>query len=162
MLRKCNTMEITDYDRTRIRLDIKISIFFSSMIFGGILVLLLAAFVALYFFTNPTSGFFNRVLYIQSLLIALYFIFQWNNLLKYIDLKKGKKIRFETDSYKIKMNNNSTILLTENPNMKFRIDDNIVPLIDQNKMLSLEFTKNSKTLLFLSNDNINLLDEIER
>lgn len=155
-------MEITDYDRTRIRLDIKISIFFSSMIFGGILVLLLAAFVALYFFTNPTAGFFNRALYIQSLLIALYFIFQWNNLLKYIDLKKGKKIRFETDSYKIKMNKNSTILLTENPNMKFRIDDNIVPLIDQNKMLSLEFTKNSKTLLFLSNDNINLLDEIER
>ena len=84
------------------------------------------------------------------------------SLLKYFDLRKGKKVRIETKDYEVRKTKKSTLLLTKNPASKFQINDNLVPLINVNKMLFFEFTQNSKTLLFISNDSLNLLDESER
>ena len=155
-------MKITNLDRKRIKSELRISLFLSSVIFGGVLLLILIIGVIVYCLTKPTVGFLNRFLYIESIIIFLYLIFQWNNLLKYFDLRKGKKVRIETKDYEVRKTKKSTLLLTKNPASKFQINDNLVPLINVNKMLFFEFTQNSKILLFISNDSLNLLDESER
>ena len=76
-------------------------------------------------------------------------------------MRNGKKIRVETSNYQIENNKKATLLINKSPNLKFHISDKLLPLIDLKKDLFFEFTQNSKTLLFLSNDKINLLDEIE-
>jgi len=155
-------MEITDLDRKRIKLDLRISLLISSVIFGGIVLLILIIAFVTHCLTNPTNGFLNRFLYIEAIFFFLYLTFQWNNLLKYFDLRKGKKVRIETKNYEVRKTKKSTLLITKNPNFKFQINDSLLPLIDINKMLFFEFTQNSKTLLFISNDHMNLLDEIEK
>jgi hypothetical protein len=155
-------MEITDLDRRRIKLDIRISLLLSSVFFGGIMLLILIIALVAYCLPNPTNGFLNRFLYIESIFIFLYLMFQWNNLLKYFDLIKGKKVRIETKNYEVKKTKKSTLLITKNPTFKFQIDDSLLPLIDINKTLFFEFTQNSKILLFISNDSKNLLEEIEK
>jgi hypothetical protein len=155
-------MEITELDKKRIKLDIKISLLLSFIFFGAIMLLILVVCIFVFFLTNPIPGYLNRFLYIESIFALCFLAFQWNNLLKYFDLKKGKKIRVETENYQIKSNKKSLILRTKNPDLKFQISNDLLPLIDINKMLYFEFTQSSKTLLFLSNDNVNLLEVIEK
>lgn len=153
-------IELNELDRKKIKLDIEIFLFISLIFFLGIILFFGIIFGVTYYFYKPTEGFSKRLLSIFICLFLIFFALQWSNLLKLIDLKIGKKIIVNANSYKINQTKKSTFIITENPKWKIEIDEDLIPLIDQNSPIILEFTKASKTILFISNNNKNLLEEL--
>ncbi len=83
------------------------------------------------------------------------------NILKFIDLREGNKIRIQTNSYKLITQKKSTFLITNETKIKLEIDSDLLKLIDPEKPIAFEYTKKSKTLLFISNNDYNMLEKLE-
>ena len=87
----------------------------------------------------------------------------WKNVMKYIDLRRRKKISFKTSDYEIKKNKNGFVLFTNTPlKLKFDLYHKLPDLIKSGEPITIETTKLSKSLLFISQDRENLLDKVER
>lgn len=155
-------MELNNNDRKRIRLELKISTIFPIFLFLFIVIILVVGSGVTTLFINVKSGILNRSLIILLFLIVPFLYFIWLSLLKYIDLKSNNKIRIKVDNYEIKKVKNNVFIISEKNNFRIKIFKDLIPLIDINSPLNLEFTKHSKVLLFVSNNDKNLLDKIER
>ncbi len=87
----------------------------------------------------------------------------WENILKFIDLKRAKKILITTADYKIESKKEGAILLTtKRLRLKLDLYDAIVPLLRPNEPINIEISKLSKTLLFISHDKENLIEKVDR
>jgi hypothetical protein len=155
-------MELNNNDKKRIWLEIKISTIIPAILFVLLLFLLLATTGVMFFFTNAKPGLLNRSLTILLFLFILFLYFVWSSAIKYIDLKRNAKIRIQLDNYELKKRKNNIFVVSEKENFKMKIFEDLIPLIDINSPLTIEYTKFSKVLLFVSNDNQNLLDKIEK
>lgn len=155
-------MELNDNDKKRIWLEIKISTIIPSILFVLIVLLLAIGFGITDFFVKVKSGFLNRSLIILLCLFIPFLYFVWLSAIKYVDLKRNSKISFQLDGYILKKIKNNVFVISEKNNFKIKVFEELTPLIDVNSPLTVEFTKFSKVLLFISNDNQNLLDKIEK
>jgi hypothetical protein len=156
--------ELNNADRERISVDIKLTIILGTLLVLAIIILIGLVPLGLFLFGKaPADGFVKRGLFILSFVVLLYIALTWRNLIKYIDLRNGKKISFRTTDYELKKEKDGLLLLTKSP-LKLKLDvyDDFQNLIKQSDSLTIEISKLSKTLLFISHDSENLLERIER
>jgi uncharacterized membrane protein len=156
--------ELNSADRERISVDIKLTIILGTLLVLAIVILIGLVPLGLFLFGNaPADRFVKRGLFILSFVVLLYIVLTWRNLIKYIDLRNGKKIGFRTTDYELKKEKDGLLLLIKSP-LKLKLDvyDDLQNLINQSAPLTIEISKLSKTLLFISQDSENLLERVER
>ncbi len=155
-------IQLTQADRERIKTEINVTLIFGLILSVALIVLVLLIPLILYFFGKASDGFGRRSLFIVGLLSLPFVAISWPNILKYIDLKIGKKINLKTHDFEIEKTKDGFILKTKSP-LKLKLDlwDEIPPLIKNTEPITLELTRLSKTLLFISQDSVNLLEKIE-
>jgi hypothetical protein len=153
--------EMTVADKRTLRQGIKLSLIIG-LFFCGALVFIVGIIPAVMFFIGRqlTDGFVNRGLFILGLLFIPFLAISWKSLLKFIDIRQGKKIRIESSQFEIQKTKRSVYIRTnDNPEQRFEIWDELVPLLNLTRPIKIEIAKMSKTIIFISNDNHNLLDK---
>jgi hypothetical protein len=155
-------MELNNNDKKRIWLELKISTIIPIILFSLILILLAVGLGITTFFVKVKTGFLNRILTILLFLFIPFLYFVCLSSIKYFDLKKNSKIRIQIIDYEIKKVKNNVFIVSKKDNFKIKIFEDLIPLIDLNSPLIVEYMKYSKVVLFVSNDNLNLLDKIEK
>ncbi len=156
--------ELNSADRERISGDIKLTLILGTLLVTAIIILIGLVPLGLFLFSKtPADGFAKRGLFILSFIGLLYITLTWKNLIKYTDLRNGKKISFSTTDYELKKEKYGLFLLTRNPiKLKLDIYDDLQNMIKQSDPLTIEISKLSKTILSISQDSENLLERIER
>ena len=149
-------------DKLKLKTDIKISMVLGLLFsFALVVIVLLIPGVLFLFGKKPSDGFASRFLFIAGLLFVPFLLISWTNILKYIDLKIGKKLIIKTDNYElINKKDTAYILIRGDKKKKIEIDNELIPLINISQPLTIEISKFSKLLLFVSNDKDNLLDKL--
>lgn len=154
--------ELNSNDKLRLRADIKISMVLG-LLFSIALVIIVGLIpgVMFIFGMRPLDGFVTRGLYIVGLLFIPFLAISWTNILKYIDLRKGKKLIYKTDDYEVINKKHTAYILTQGDNkQKIKIDNELVPFIKPSQPLTMEISNLAKSLLFISHDTDNLLDKL--
>lgn len=156
--------ELNSADRERISVDIKLTLVFGTLLVTAIFILIGLVPLGLFLFDKaPADGFAKRGLFILSSIGLLYITLTWRNLIKYIDLRNGKKISFRTTDYELKKEKDRLFLLTRSPiKLKLDVYDDLQNMLKQSDPLTIEISKLSRTILFISHDSENLLERIER
>ena len=154
-------IQLNQNDIKRIKDDIKLSSFFGLIFIMGIVLLLgIIAIILFLIFIKPKNGFMQRSLYILGFLFLPFIGLSFTNILKYLDIKRGKKKEIQSSNYEIHNKTNSAFIsLKDNNGMKIKIFEDLIPLIDANKSIRIEIASLSKYLLFISNDSKNLLED---
>ncbi len=154
-------LDLTTSDISRLQIKISAVKLLGFVLFFFELILLAILFIATLFMDHPEKGFERRLLImsvyftVPFILILLYAIYV------YVDIKNGKKILIRSIDYTIGENNSRVfILLKDNDIRKIDISQkNMLKSIDEKRPLKIEISKISKTLLFISNGDENLLDK---
>lgn len=154
-------LELTQADKTTLKQDIKISLIVGLLFCVALFILVTVGPVLFVLFGyRPADGFVNRGLFILGLFFIPFFAVSWKNFLKYADIKRGKKLVIETTDYEINKSKSSVSLrLKDNENRKIEVWDELLPLIDVSRPLKIDIAILSKTIIFISHDNKNLLDD---
>ena len=119
-------MELSELDKTRIKLDIKIFVMLS-LFFFGLVILFLGLISGAVLFFEPKEGFYSRILNIFSVFALLIIALNFNSILKFVDLKIGKKIRIQTNSYEIREQKKLAFIVIHEPKLKIEIEFVILP-----------------------------------
>ena len=154
--------ELNKNDKLRLRADIKISMVLG-LLFSLALVIIVGLIPGIMFIfgKRPSDGFVTRGLYIIGLLFIPFLVISWTNILKYIDLRQGKKLIFKTDDYDVINKKDNAYILTRGDNkQKIKIDNELIPFIKSSQPLTMEISNLAKSLLFISHDTDNLLDKL--
>ena len=154
--------DLNNNDKLQLRADIKISMVLG-LLFSLALVIIVGLIPGVMFILGKqtSNGFVTRSLYIIGLLFIPFLAISWTNVLKYIDLKKEKKIIIKTNDFTVINKKDTAYILTSSDNkQKIKIDKKLVPLIKLSQTLTIEISKVAKSLLFISHDNDNLLDKL--
>lgn len=154
--------ELNKNDKLRLRADIKISRVLG-LLFSLALVIIVGLIpgVMFIFGKRPSDGFVTRGLYIIGLLFIPFLAISWTNILKYIDLRQGKKLIFKTDDYDVINKKDTAYILTRGDNkQKIKIDNELIPFIKSSQPLTMEISNLAKSLLFISHDTNNLIDKL--
>ena len=154
-------IELSQADKTTLKQNIKVSLIVG-LLFCVALVLIVAIVPAFFllFGKQPTEGFVSRGLLILGLLFLPFLGISWKNFLKYVDIKRGKKLVIVTTDFEINKTKSSVSLrLIDNDNRKIEVWEGLLPFINISKPLKIHIAILSKTIIFISHDNKNLLDE---
>jgi hypothetical protein len=155
--------KLTEADRKRIKDEIKLTSIIALIFSIALIILVLIVPLILHFFGKTADGFGRRSLYVMCGLSLPFLAMSWGNLFKFIDLKRGKKLNFKTTDYEIKKEKEDFVLKVKSPiEVEFDLYNKIPTLLKTKESLTLETTRLSKTLLFISQDNENLLERIEK
>ena len=153
--------EMTDTDKKTLKKSIKFSLIIGLLFV--VAVVFIGGIIPVFIFLigrQPAHGFVTRGLYILGLLFIPFLVISWKNLLKYIDIRQGKKLRIESREYEIQKTKNSVyIRTTENQEQSFEIWDELLPLLDLTQPIKIEIAKISKEIIFISNNTENLIDK---
>jgi len=154
--------ELNKNDKLRLKSDIRISMVLGLLFFLALVIIVgLIPSVMFIFGKRPSDGFMIRGLYIFALLSIPFIAISWTNILKFIDLRKGKKLVFNSDSYDVINKKDTAYILTHGDNkQKIKIDNELIPFINSSQPLTMEISNLSKSLLFISHDTENLLDKL--
>lgn len=158
-----NETTLSSGDKERIKVSIKLTLIFGLFFSVALIVMVLIVPLILYFFGKTADGFAKRSLFIIGGLSLPFIAVSWTNIFKWIDLRAGKKLHFETKDYEIKKVKDGFVLITKSPlKIKFDLYDKIPSMIKSTEPITIETTKLSKTLLSISQNSENLLEKIER
>ena len=157
-----NVIQLTQADRERIKTDIRLTSIIGLLFSVALIVLVFIIPLVLFFVGKPADGFAKRSLFIVGVLFLPFIAISWTNIIKYIDLRIGKKVNIKTGDYEIEKTKEGFVLKTKSPlRLKLDLWDEIPPLIKVTDPIIFEITNLSKTLLFISQDTLNLLEKIE-
>ena len=153
-------IKLNQADRENLKADIKLTLIIALFFCLTLVVIVGIVPLTMYFFgKTPSEGIVTRGLYVLGLLFLPFLLISWTNILKYIDIRNGKKFRFETSKYQFQKKRNSVIIRTTEPRkLKFEIYTNVDSRIDITRPITIEFVPTSKSILFISNDQTNSLD----
>jgi len=156
--------ELTDADKKRIRDDISLTFIYATLFTLAFILLFAIGFGIAYLFgIRPKSGFGTRVLIGICAFSIPILVIGWTNIIKFIDIRRAKKVLITTTDYKIENRNEGPVLVTRTkPKLTLHLYDKILPLLRPTDSINIEISKLSKTLLFISHDNENLIDKIDR
>jgi hypothetical protein len=148
--------QLSDIDKRDLQDGLKVSVIFGLFIVLALAVILAIILgVATLLFGQPTDGIGHRIMPVLLLsLIAFSHPF-----LIAIDMALGKKNIFKTSDYNI-IQNKKKHFIKINDNRKtpkIELEEELIAKIDTSKPLTIERTKASKTLLFVSHDKENIL-----
>ncbi len=155
--------ELNSNNKLQLKADIKVSMVLG-LLFSIALIIIVGLIpgVMFIFGKRPSDSFVTRALYIIGLLFIPFLAISWTNILKYIDLKKGKKLIIKTDDYEVIDKKDTAFILTRGENkQKIKIDNELVPFINASQPLKIEISRFAKSLLFISHDNDNLLIKLD-
>jgi len=155
--------DLTINDKARLKDDIKLSLIIG-VIFSIALVILvgLIPLILFLFGNSPSDGFLTRGLYIIGLLFLPFLAISWDNLLKYIDLQKGRKLILKIIDYEIINKKGKVFIINkDNTKQKVEIDDKLVEFMDLAQPVTIELSPLTKSLLFISHDSNNWLDKLD-
>ena len=154
--------DLTINDKSRLKDDIKLSLIIVLIFSVALVILVVLIPVALFLFGKSLSdGFLTRGLYILGLLFLPFLAVSRRNLLKYIDLQKGKKVRLKFVDYEIvSKRDNVSIVNNDNTKQKVEIDEKLLKFIDLTQPLTIELSLLTDSLLFISHDSHNWLDKL--
>lgn len=154
--------DLNSNDKLQLRADIKISMLLGFLFSIALVIIVgLIPAVMLIFGKQPSDGYVTRSLYIIGLLFIPFLAIYWINILKYIDLRKGKKLIIKTYDFEVINKKDTAYILTRGDNkQKIKIDKELVPFIKLSQPLTIEISKSAKSLLFISHDNDNILDKL--
>ncbi len=157
--RQMTEIELNQADKDNLNADIKLTLIFSFLFCLALVVIVGILPLTMYIFgASPADGFVSRGLQILSLLFLPFLFISWKNILKYFDLKHGKKFRFETSNYQIIKERDSVMIRTSEPRkLKFKVCSDVDTRININRPVTIEFVQKSQTILFISNDQTNTL-----
>lgn len=148
-------------DKLQLIGDIKISIFLALLFSVAIMIVFGLIIGFIFLFGKPSDGFVTRSIYIIGISFFPLLAVSRTNILKYIDLKNGKKLIIKTNDYVVINKKDTAYILTrDNNKQKVKIDNELVPLIKSSQPLTIEISCFAKSLLFISNNNENLLDKL--
>ena len=157
-----NEIELTEENKITIKKYIKLDVFLIIIFFSALIFIVGIIPVALLIFKKPTERFLNRSLLIMSLLFIPFIGVIWKVIKTYIDIRSGKKLRFEIANFEIKKEKKSTVLIDNKTQNKFKIDEYLIPYIKTENPIKIEITKLSKELLFISNETENYITKAEK
>jgi hypothetical protein len=154
-------VELTQADKMRLKQNIKISIILGFLFFLVLIIIIgIVPGVLFLFGKRPADGFVTRGLIILGLISIPFLVLSWNNILKFLDIKRGKKLEFVSSDYEIIKNKSSVSLrLKDNANRDIEVWDELLPLIDITQPLKIDIAILSKEIIFISHNNKNLLDD---
>ena len=150
-------IQLDEIDKNRIKKEIKTWLFLSIIFFGVIIFVLLFFGGISSFFYKMTGGAGKRLFFIFSGFLGMFILININTILKSIDLQIGKKIKITGVSYKLIEDKKQTFLLIENTKIKIELNKKMAEMLIVEQPLNLEYTRYSKTILFISNNEKNLL-----
>ena len=150
-------IQLDEIDKNRIKKEIKTWLFLSIIFFGVIIFVLLFFGGISSFFYKMTGGAGKRLFFIFSGFLGMFILININTILKSIDLQIGKKIKITAVSYKLIEDKKQTFLLIENTKIKIELNKKMAEMLIVEQPLNLEYTRYSKTILFISNNEKNLL-----
>lgn len=155
--------ELTDADKKRIKDEISLTFIFGLLFIAALILLLSIGIGVVYLFgVKVANGFGRRLLFIIGGLSLPILAISWTNVLKFIDIKRSKKLSIRTLDYEIEKQKEGFVLKTkEKPRLKLNIYDPIVPMLIPTAPINIEVSKITKTLLFISNDNENLIERVD-
>jgi hypothetical protein len=157
-----NEKKLNEVDKNRIKTEIKLSMILGLLFTIALIVVVFIVPSVLFFLNKPSDGFIKRGLFILALLSFPMLLVSWKNVIKYIDLKRGNKIHFQTTDYEIKKEKEDFVLRVNTPSkMQFDLYDKLPDLIKFKEPITIEATRLSKTLLYISQGNGNLLEKVE-
>lgn len=124
-------LQLTREDKKKIKADIKISFILIGLFYLVLFTMIAITFFALLLLKRPlTSGFANRGIFIAMLLVLPLIALSWQNILQYIDLKKGKKLQFQIKDYQLLQTKKKIYFLTKNqPKLKLNFSVELIPLL---------------------------------
>ncbi len=156
--------KLTNADKKRIKDDISLTFIFVTLFTLALILLFAIGFGVAYLFgVRPSNGFGTRVLIAIGTLSLPLLLIGWTNIIRFIDIRRAKKILITTTDYKIETKKEGSVLVTTTkPKIKLDLYDKIVPLLRPTDAINIEISKLSKTLLFLSHDSENLIEKIDR
>ena len=152
--------EFNNIDRQDLKDSLKVSVIFGLFIvLASAVILAIILGVAILLFGQPADGIGQRIMPVLTLsLIAFSHPF-----LIALDMALGKKNIFKTSDYNI-IQKKKKYFIKINDNRKtpiIELEEELIAKIDTSKPLTIERTKVSKTLLFISHDKENILKIIE-
>ncbi|HEY5749659.1 MAG TPA: hypothetical protein VIU12_26505 [Chryseolinea sp.] len=159
-----NELELTSADKERIKVEIKL-MQIMIILFTIALVLLLAVIPLIFFLFGKrfADGWTQRGLFILAGLSLPLIVISWKNMVKYVDLRSGKKLKFETADYSIKGKKDEKILEIRTPlKLKLDLSDDLPPLLKTSEPITIEIAKRSGMLLSITQGGNNLLEEAEK
>jgi len=159
-----NELELSQSNKDRIKGNIKVTLTLGLLFtIALIAVVLVIPTILVLFNIKPDEGLIKRGLIIIGALFLPMLVISWKNIIKYIELKSGKKARLMTGDYEIKEKKDGFVLRINTPlKLEFDLHDKLPELIKLKEPITIELTQLSRTLLFISQDNVNLLDMVER
>ena len=143
--------DLNKSDRERISVDIKLTMLFGAILIIAIAIIIIGLIFFSFFFTGnePAEGFAKRGLFGASLFTLFYVAITWKNLIKYADLRTGKKINFRTSDYEIKEEKDGLFLVTRSPlKLKLSVYEDLNNLIKHADPITIEISKWSKIRLY--------------
>lgn len=154
--------KLNDTDKLRLKADIKFFMVFGLLFFIAlVIIVMLIPSVMFILGKRPSVGFVTRGFFIIGLLLIPFLAISWTNILKYIDLRKDKKLICKTNDYEVMNKKDTTYIMTHGDNkQKIKIDNELVPFIKPSQPLTIEISNLAKSLLFISHDTENLLDKL--
>ena len=154
--------ELNSNDKLRLKADIKISMIIGFLFSIALIIFVLVIPALMFIFGNrPSDGFVTRSLSIIGILFIPFLAISWTNILKYIDLSRGKKLIYKSDNFEVINRKNTAYIMTfGHHKQKIEIDIELVPFIESSQPLTIEISNLAKSVLFISHDCDNLLDKI--
>src|SRR5579871_3480353 len=141
-------IELSQTDKNRIKIDIKVMTIVALVFTLALISLIFIPSLVLFLFKKPAEGFVKRGLIIIAALSLPLLGVSWKNIVKYVDLLKGKKIVFITSEYEIAKEKKGFILDIKSPmKLNFDLCDKLPELVKLGEPINIEVTKLSKTLL---------------
>lgn len=153
--------KLTISDRNVLKLNIKVSIVLGVLFLVAVLLFIIITFVVgTVFNVHLKEGFIMRASYIFGIFFLL-FCFVWGSYFKYyVDLVKGIKVTLNLTNYKIETEKDKSFIISDTPYYeRIEIYEGYIPFIDVNRPLKIQLAKESKEIVFVSNDKDNYLDK---
>jgi hypothetical protein len=141
-------------------INLRNKIFFKIMLMIGIMLIILST-IKVLFLNGDLHQELRYILFPLLVMPYLFFMLFYSTILKQLDLKKGKKIVVHTTDYAIKKKKDQYFIqVNESPKQQIEIDDYFVDFIEIWRPLKIEILPKSKSLLFISHNQINLIEDI--
>ncbi|MBI3220166.1 MAG: hypothetical protein HYZ44_11695 [Bacteroidetes bacterium] len=110
---------------------------------------------------KPAHALSTRVWIVVGCISMLIPLLASGNIVKMLDVFQAKKVVIATCEYHIEKQSAGTFLVSTSPPLRIEIYDKIVPLLKPSVTLHIELSKLSKTVLFISHDQENLMERVE-
>lgn len=156
---------LTEKDKSKLLKEVKSTIKIYLTYYGILLglILLITAILYLFFDVVPVDGLFGRFLSLLWKIIIILFLLSYKKWIMLIDIWNNKKILFIIGPEKITDTGKGKELRISSPvKQNLQVTEELISLLKPDQTLKVEAAKYSKFLLTVSQDEIDLIEFMEK